>query len=330
MSLRRTKKRNKNNLQKKIVGIQQQDTILKDFFRDNKRFADLFNGVFFQGREEIQSDKLEEIDTDISHILPFKQLDMVLKHTRDIAKKFVDGVVLVLLGTEFQSHIDYTMPVRAMGYDYSAYAKYIKQYKKFHQKHKTKLTSHEFLSGMQKTDRLPPVITLVLYTGRDPWDAPLSLHEMLSPIPERMKSFVADYKINLLQVQNSEQFSFHNKDVYTLFDITRMAFQKQYDKIYETYQNQPISKEVVTAIGSIAHFPQLTELEEDQKGEITMCNFMEEYREYCYSQGKEDGVTEGMLNAAKLLVEQGRSITEISAWLHLPPEHIENYLAQEH
>lgn len=328
MSNRRTKKRKKDIVQKKIIGIHQQDTVLKEFFRDNERFADIFNAVFFQGEEKIKADDLEEVDTDISHILSFKQLAISIKHTRDIAKKFVNGVLFVILGTEFQSHIDYGMPVRIMGYDYSSYAGKISKLKKFHRKQKTKLNSHEFLSGFQKTDRLPPVVTLVLYTGREPWDGPLSLHEMLIPMPEHIKSLVADYKIHVLQIQNSEQFHFHNHDVNTLFDITRMAFQKQYEQIYEKYQNQPISQEVVTAIGSITNVPQLMELEQEEKGGTVMFNMLEDCIEYGTERGIERGVELGMLNAAKLLVEQGQAITEIATLLQLSPQKIEEHIKQ--
>lgn len=43
-----------------------------------------------------------------------------------------------------------------------------------------------------------------------------------------------------------------------------------------------------------------------------MCNFMEEYRDYYITIGKEQGLELGMLNAVKLLVEQGKSIIEIA------------------
>lgn len=210
-------------------------------------------------------------------------------------------------------------------YDYSVYAKNIRELKRNHRKNKIKLSSNEFLSGIQKTDRLLPVMTIVLYTGRECWDAPLSLHEMLVPIPEYMKPFIADYKINLLQIQNSEQFLFKNSDVNILFDVARMVFRKQYDKIYEKYQDKPIAKEVVTAIGTITKFSPFVEIEEEQKGEVIMCNFMEEYREYCLTQG----IEQGMFNAAELLVGQGKTIEEIAVWLNLPQENIEQYLASK-
>ena len=42
------------------------DTILKNFWKDNNRFADLFNACFFDGNPELNPDDLTEVDTDRS------------------------------------------------------------------------------------------------------------------------------------------------------------------------------------------------------------------------------------------------------------------------
>ena len=109
-----------------------QDTALKNFWRDNERFADLFNAVLFNGKD-------------------------------------------------FQS-------------------------------------SDEFLSALKKADRLHPVITLCVYYGEEKWDGPYNLLEMLE-IPEDLEGLVSDYKMNLVQIRESEQFPFKNEDVNTVFDI---------------------------------------------------------------------------------------------------------------
>lgn len=41
------------------------DVRWKHFWRQNDRFADLFNAVLFQGKEVLKPETLEEIDTDI-------------------------------------------------------------------------------------------------------------------------------------------------------------------------------------------------------------------------------------------------------------------------
>ena len=43
---------------------------------------------------------------------------------------------------------------------------------------------------------------------------------MLS-IPEKLKPIVNDYKMNLIQVRESEQLRFQNPDVQTVFDVSR-------------------------------------------------------------------------------------------------------------
>ena len=48
------------------------DVILKDFWRQNDRFADLFNAVVFQGKEVLKPEALQESDTDVSVLIRLK------------------------------------------------------------------------------------------------------------------------------------------------------------------------------------------------------------------------------------------------------------------
>ena len=50
-----------------------QDVLLKDFWRSNERFADLFNAVMFQGEEVLRAEELQEMDTDVSGIIQYYQ-----------------------------------------------------------------------------------------------------------------------------------------------------------------------------------------------------------------------------------------------------------------
>ena len=106
-----------------------------------------------------------------------------------------------MLGMESQEHIHYAMPMRIMGYDYGTYKK---QYDSNAKKYQTAkgLEEDEYLSGMKKTDRFIPVITMVVYYGEKPWDGAVSLHGMLN-IPEEMKAFVNDYKNLLVEAREN-------------------------------------------------------------------------------------------------------------------------------
>lgn len=57
------------SVDRKQVDEIKNDTISKDFWRNNEHFADLFNAVFFGGEQVVKSDNLEEMDTDVSGVM---------------------------------------------------------------------------------------------------------------------------------------------------------------------------------------------------------------------------------------------------------------------
>ncbi len=55
------------------------DTVFKNFWRDNDRFADLFNTVVFEGKEVVKAEELQEMDTDVSDLLEIKEYKETLE-----------------------------------------------------------------------------------------------------------------------------------------------------------------------------------------------------------------------------------------------------------
>lgn len=83
-----------------------------------------------------------------------------------------------------------------MGYDFSSYDRNIRKEKA---KNKRLKREPDYAAELWPDQKLCPVITLVLYFGTEPWSGPTSLHDMLD-LPEELKEYVPDYKINLVQV----------------------------------------------------------------------------------------------------------------------------------
>lgn len=90
------------------------DIILKNFWKNNERFADIFNAYLFQGEQIIKSEDLTEADTDISSLIKFNGHAETLGKVFDVVKKSANGVDYVILGLENQSKIHYAMPLRHM------------------------------------------------------------------------------------------------------------------------------------------------------------------------------------------------------------------------
>ena len=131
---------------------------------------------------------------------------------RDILKLYTakrdDRAIYLVLGIEAQSHIHYAMPVRNMLYDAMNYTEQVKAVADAHRKSGTKMTGDEFLSGFREEDRIMPVITLVVSFSPQPWDGPMSLHEMMGVMDERLLSFVPDYRLNLLSPERIDEPDF--------------------------------------------------------------------------------------------------------------------------
>lgn len=82
---------------------------------------------------------------------------------------------------ENQTEIHTAMPLRSLLYDTLRYTKQAEdvaaEYRQQRKEgHSPKMTKAEFLSGWKYTDKLEPVITLVIYYGTDEWDGAKSLH----------------------------------------------------------------------------------------------------------------------------------------------------------
>ena len=77
------------------------DIIVKEFWRNNERFADLFNAVLFKGKCVIKAENLQEIDTDVSGTIRVQEYKETLKRARDVVKKYYNGVEFNILGLSF-------------------------------------------------------------------------------------------------------------------------------------------------------------------------------------------------------------------------------------
>lgn len=257
------------------------DTVLKNYWRDNEQFADLFNAVLFEGRPVIRPEELEDVDTEESVVLEHRKYAESIKASRDNIKiqkrSRTHGVELVMLGLENQEHIHYAMPMRVMGYDYSAYKK---QYDSNAKKYKTAdgMTPDEYLSGMKKTDQFMPVITVVVYYGEDPWDGALTLHEMLH-IPEEMKKYVNDYRILLVEARQNDLVLHHrnNIDLFHLLEILLDKSSSQNEikeKTLQYSEEHQIDKSVLMAIAGATNSK--LDFHAFEKGGGRMCTFFEE------------------------------------------------------
>lgn len=280
------------------------DIVLKDYWKNNEKFADLLNAFFFDGKQMIKAEDLTNEDSDNSTVIINNKHINSLKSDRDLLKivKFCSrfDVKFALIGLGNQANIHYAMPIRIVEYDANSYYNQWTKLKKHYAKTK-ELTGDEYLSGMKKTDKFCPVITIVLYYGEKPWDGAISLKELLD-IPEQLQNFVNDYKMNLVEAR-SNKLIFHDVDNRNFFYLLQLLYNdalttKERKRLAEAYDQQNhVSSTVSIAVASAAKSK--ISLDKLEQGDGNVCTVFEAIE----AEGVAKGITQGLSQGIQALIE---------------------------
>ena len=230
----------------------------------NDVFADIVNVLLFKGKR-LMKEKDLEADTKDSII---KANGEIHEQERDVSKFWKNGEIRIsILGFENQTVQDNNMPLRVISYDGASY-------------------KQELLDKTLKQKY--PVATLVLYFGTDSkWKAPKRLHDCFK-IPEELKPFVSDYKINVF-------------DIAWLSDEIIDMFKSDFKFVAKYFQTKRLNKQYVPTNDEITHIDSLLKMFsaltgdnyfesvyndsnlKNKKGGVTMCDIVQGF----VNEGKE-------------------------------------------
>ena len=163
------------------------EKILEDY---NDVFADIINGLLFQGEQRVLPEALENISVHSQYKADDEKMHEL---ERDVAKYWKEKEVqLAVCGIENQSRIEKNMPFRIIGYDGTAYRSQLQQ----------------------ERSKILPVVTIVLYFGTDRhWRSGKNIKSLME-IPTGLDEFVSDYQIKVFEVAwlSEEQISYFQSD----------------------------------------------------------------------------------------------------------------------
>ena len=293
-----------------------EDSAEKSYWRDNEQFADLFNAYLYQGRQVINPKELAEMDTDISDVVGIGEVKESIRGARDVIKiaKRYNGVEYVLLAVENQEGIHYAMPIRVMGYDQYSYNKQYQERKRYYKNNNIALKGDEFISGIRKTDRFLPVITLVLYYGEEEWGSPRCLHDILD-IPPEIKNLVSNYDIKIIDMKKNN-LNLNNQNNKDLFKVLSIVYDNEKDRKERgqelaEYENiRRIDDKVIDVIAATTG----VKIDYDKEGERKVCRLWEELRE----DGRDEGALINLISLCCQKYKKG-----------LPPEVAADHLEQK-
>ena len=230
-----------------------------------------------------------------------------------IAKRY-HGVEYAILAVENQEGIHYGMPVRVMGYDYYTYNKQYQDRRTYYKQNNIKLVENEFISGIRKTDRFLPVVTLVLYYGEEDWDGPMCLHDMLD-IPEEIKKYINDYRLNIIQIKdnNLQLHNEKNKDLFKIMSIIydiKKSKEERREELRKYEERRKISESVVDVVVATTNM----QIKYNKEGERKVCTLWDEVRQEGRQEGKawaQYEAIENLMDSLNLSVEEAMEALKI-------------------
>lgn len=178
------------------------------------------------------------------------------------------------------------------------------------------------MSGLRKEDRLHPIISLTIYYGEPDWDGPRSLRDMIVDMPEEIQAVFSDYPMHLLEVRDSGKYHFHNREVETVFEISREAMAGHFDRIQEKYRDTPVSSELLTVIGTMIHSKELQAIGESKEVE-NMFTAIEKWEQEKLEKGIEKGIEEGRILLIRNLIVNGMSDEDIRKYAKVTDQEIQ-------
>lgn len=276
---------------------------MNHYFSDNKRFADLFNAVWFHGHPVVDAERLTETsevyhEVEIANSLTEESPGRG-ERIRDVCKRLDTGAELRILALENQTFVDYSMPIRCMQYDVADYRKQIDGLRRKNEREKKWKSASERFCGLRKDDRLVPVYTLCLYHGVEKWDGPRSLRDMMR-FDDKEDSFAekfGDYPLHLYCLNEEQDFHTFQTEVGLLFRALqcrkdRMSLRKL---LAEVPEYRRVDADTLEAMAVLLELPSIWKHRKDfmiknenNREEYNMCQAVREWAEEERKIGREE------------------------------------------
>lgn len=265
----------------------------------NDVFADIVNVLLFNG-EQVINEKDLEADTTKSM---FKADGKIHEQERDVSKFWKNGEIRIsILGIENQTAQDSDMPLRVISYDGASY-------------------KQQLIDKKQK--KRYPVATLVLYFGtEEKWAKAKHLYDCFE-VPEKLKPFVNDYKINVFNIaflspKTIAMFKSDFKIIAEYFRAERLN--QKYKGSKEKLKHANETLKMFSALTGDDSFEKVYNEDNFKKGGITMCDVVERIR----NDGRTEGRTEEQERIIMNLIESNAgTIEQIAAWVKLPVKEVQ-------
>ena len=257
------------------------EKILEDY---NDVFADIINGLIFNGEQRILPESLENTQV---HSQYKAEDGKVHELERDVAKYWKDKKVeLAICGIENQSSVEKNMPFRIIGYDGASYRSQL----------------------LEKRKEILPVMTIVLYFGTNRhWYGKKNIKGLMK-IPEELNDYINDYEMKVFEIAwltEAEIDRFHSD-----FKIVANFFvQKRKNKNYIPDDPTEIRHvdEVLKLLQVMTGDERYQMIFNRKKGVHSICDVAERLEKMGIEKGLKQGIGEGIKQGIEQGIELGKT-----------------------
>ena len=322
----------------------------KELYENDLVFADTMNVLFFDGDPMIRAQDLSPLDPTEEHtifddeFINVTEIDENADKSQRKAEAFCNQKyrdvlrmlqtqngkleVRIIVGAEIQSHIHYAMPIRNFEYDALNLSRQLSARQKYNRENHLLKSRNEFLSGIKKGETFTPVLTVVVYLGKETWDAPKTLHEMfnLDGVPETLLAYVPDYRTAILQPESvtSKQLARMKSPLRHILGVIKASTNWQDMNNYVNQNKNDLSHLDSLTAGIISEACNMNiPKQELEKEDVNMCEALVQLKEI----GRQEGLSEGKIEGKVLAyLEVGKSDDWIIDHLQITQEKLDEIL----
>ena len=293
----------------------------KDVFSDIVN-VNLFGGTCYVSVEELSQEPSELITKVVSDDkLQQLQMDVPMKCKKNNRSFF--------LCLENQSDKNNVMPVRDMGYQHAKYMEQIKEVKESNRK--TGNYPNPVTKEINDSQKLSPVITMVLNYSQKEWEKPRSLNDMLEfpeDIGEKLTKWIPEHPICIINLASQSETTIRQYQSDFKYIVRYLSCGNDRNKLDEYFQTTEFQLDHpeafldwLSAVANDRRYRKAKELIETTKGKggkINMCVLLDMYEERGEARGIEKGIVQGEARGMAKGISQGISqgIEEINALYH--------------
>ena len=247
-----------------VIMSMQTDHIIKDFFKNTSRFADLMNAILYGGQDVIKPDELQVMDSNEIFVGNY----ISKERRRDTIMLWKGKEAQAILALEAQNQVDFTMVSRTLLYDALTYNMQDKK---------------------SKNHMLPYVMSIVLFHGEGKWTAKTSLLERVN-IPEGIKQESNDWKMNVIDIKDLDYHLLKNEDNHSVVKAVGKIWRKE----EEDFKGMEVSKAAARVIAILTERYDILDLVKGDKETMAMWSFWQDIENSGFQKGEERGMERGM------------------------------------